>query len=305
MRRRWHREPRPHPLSPARRGRVPLCVRPDRVGRRRAAARPARGAKATVASLLAPAALGLRFNEHLDEAGRPARSYFALWAIERRLDLGNPAMNLSRLVPFGDDTVLAECPVYTIHDLDTVGVAPDSIRLIQCISQIVETENFERQLRRQEPAVRRDWSRRKEQIKIGLPSPPRFEKLKDCEPPTWSLRLRDGHPAETSPARTASGSRSASGGCDGTHLPGLGRGVIGTTACGPSFEAMPDMRMPTDRYRNANRQPGSSVAARGWERGRYSNAMRHGSAFESCRVANLEQSGIPLSQCVSHGFPVF
>jgi hypothetical protein len=29
MRRRWHRELRPHPLSPARRGRVPLCVRPD------------------------------------------------------------------------------------------------------------------------------------------------------------------------------------------------------------------------------------------------------------------------------------
>jgi hypothetical protein len=190
-------------------------------------------------------------------------------------------MNLSRLVPFGDDTVLAECPVYTIHDLDTVGVAPDSIRLIQCISQIVETENFERQLRRQEPAVRRDWSRRKEQIKIGLPSPPRFEKLKDCEPPTWSLRLRDGHPAETSPARTASGSRSASGGCDGTHLPGLGRGVIGTTACGPSFEAMPDMRMPTDRYRNANRQPGSSGSSYGLG----TRSLQAVSAFKSGGIA--------------------
>jgi hypothetical protein len=76
------------------------------------------------------------------------RSYFALWAIERRLDLGNPAMNLSRLEPLGDDAVLAECPVYTIHDLDTVGVASDSIRLIQCISEILKSENFERQLRR-------------------------------------------------------------------------------------------------------------------------------------------------------------
>jgi hypothetical protein len=72
------------------------------------------------------------------------RSYFALWAIEHRLDLGNPAMNLSRLLPLENDIVLAECSVYAIHDLDNVGVAPDSIRLIQCISEIVETENFER-----------------------------------------------------------------------------------------------------------------------------------------------------------------
>lgn len=121
------------------------------------------------------------------------RSYFSLWAIEHRLDLGNRASNLSRLLPLEDDKVLFECPVYAIDDLDDVGVASGSLRLVQCISEIVEEQSFERQLQRQEPAIRRDWSRRREQIKIGLPSPPRFEKLKGWEPPTWSLRLRDGH----------------------------------------------------------------------------------------------------------------
>jgi hypothetical protein len=127
------------------------------------------------------------------------RSYFALWAIEHRLDLGSPAMNLSRLLPIGDHIVLAECPIYAVHDLEDVGAAPGSIRLIQCISEVVETDNFEKQLRRQDSAVRRDWLRRKEQIKICLPSPPRFEKLRNWEPPTWSLRLRAGHRVHLQP----------------------------------------------------------------------------------------------------------
>jgi hypothetical protein len=84
--------------------------------------------------------------------------------------------------------------------LAEVGIAPGSVRLIQCISEIVENENFEKQLQRQDPAVRRDWSRKKEQIKIRLPSPPRFEKLKNWEPPTWSLRLRDGHRVHLQPS---------------------------------------------------------------------------------------------------------
>lgn len=123
------------------------------------------------------------------------RSYFALWAIEHHLDLGGPASNLSRLVPLEDDAILAECPVYTLDDLQDVGVAPGSIRLIHGIAEIVETDSFIRQLQRQHPAIQSDWNRKKEQIKINLPSPPRFEKLKGWTPPTWSLRLRDGHRA--------------------------------------------------------------------------------------------------------------
>jgi hypothetical protein len=127
------------------------------------------------------------------------RSYLALWAIEHHLDLGSREMNLLRLLPLGDGDTLAECPVNALDDLEDVGVAPGAVRLIQCIAEIVETESFERQLQRQDLAIRRDWSRRKEQIKISLPSPPRFEKLKNWEPPTWSLRLRDGYRVHLQP----------------------------------------------------------------------------------------------------------
>ena len=102
-------------------------------------------------------------------------------------------MTLARILPLEDQNVLIECPVYAIDDLDDVGVAPGSVRLIQRISEIVETEDFEKQLRRVDDAIRRDWSRLKKRIKDHLPSPPRFEKLKNWEPATWSLRLRGGH----------------------------------------------------------------------------------------------------------------
>lgn len=127
------------------------------------------------------------------------RSYFALWAIEHRLDFGNPKTDWLRLLPLDDESASSECPVYVIDDLDKIGVAAGSLRLIQCISGIVETAEFEKQYRRQNADVQSDWSRKKEEIKIRLPSPPRFEKLRDWKPPTWSLRLRAGHRVHLQP----------------------------------------------------------------------------------------------------------
>jgi hypothetical protein len=121
------------------------------------------------------------------------RSYVALWAMEYRLDLGSPALNLSQLLPLADENTLAECPIHTLDDLEEIGVSPGSIRFIQCIPHIVETEDFGRQFRCQSPAVQRDWSRTKEQIKIHVPPAPRFKKLKNWDPPTFSLRLRGGY----------------------------------------------------------------------------------------------------------------
>ena len=138
--------------------------------------------------------------EFAEAVANTLRSYLALWAFEHRLDLGNGAMNLARLLPLGDQNVLAECPVYAIDDLNDVGVAPGSVRLIRRISEIVETERFEKQLGRVDDAIRRDWSRLKERIKDHLPSSPRFEKLKNWEPPTWSVRLRDGYRVHLCPS---------------------------------------------------------------------------------------------------------
>ena len=70
------------------------------------------------------------------------RSYFALWAIGVRLDLSNHELSLSRLVPFQDARALAECPVYALHDIEEVGIAPGSVHLIHRISEIIETEDL-------------------------------------------------------------------------------------------------------------------------------------------------------------------
>jgi hypothetical protein len=123
------------------------------------------------------------------------QSYLALWAMEHSLDLGSAALDLSRLLPLEDDTALAECPVHILDDLQDIGVAAGSIRLIHRIPEIVETTYFLKRFHRQHSSVQNDWTRKKEEIKIHLPRPPRFEKLKDWTPPTWSLRLRDGHRA--------------------------------------------------------------------------------------------------------------
>lgn len=134
------------------------------------------------------------------------QSYFALWAIEARLDFGNSKIDWLRLLPLDAESASSECPVYAINDLNKIGVAAGSLRLIQRIGEIVETAEFEKQLRRQDAKVQRDWMRKKEEIKVGLPSPPRFEKLKEWKPPTWSLRLRAGHRVHlrpTDPGTTA------------------------------------------------------------------------------------------------------
>ncbi len=125
------------------------------------------------------------------------RSYFAIWAIEHHLDFGNPKTDWLRLLPL--DAESAECPVYVINDLDEIGVAADSLRLLHCISEIEENADFKKQLGRQSDKVQSDWSRKKDEIKVGLPSPPRFEKLKKWKPSTWSLRLRDGHRVHLQP----------------------------------------------------------------------------------------------------------
>jgi hypothetical protein len=117
----------------------------------------------------------------------------AIWAIDRRLDFGSPALQVSRLLPLEDGQLLAECPVHVINDLDDVGVAPGSLKLIQCISEVIETPAFGKKLKGVPEEIQRDWSRVREQIKSHVPSPPRFEKLKDWKPATWSLRLRSGH----------------------------------------------------------------------------------------------------------------
>jgi len=133
------------------------------------------------------------------------RSYLAIWAMEYRLDLGSHALNLEWLLPLEDKGALAECPVYAIDDLSQVGVASGSLSLIQCIAEVIELDGFKKQLRKQHNDIQNDWSNCKDRIKVRVPAPPRFEKLKGWKPPTWSLRLRDGHRVHLQPPEPGAG----------------------------------------------------------------------------------------------------
>jgi hypothetical protein len=134
-----------------------------------------------------------------EAAAETLRSYLALWAIEHRLDLNSAALRLSPLLPLENDALLAEVPVYVFDDIADVGLAPGAVRLVQSIAEVVETDKFARQFERQHPAIRNDWNRMKDMIKLSVPRPPRFEKLKNWTPPTFSLRLRDGYRVHLEP----------------------------------------------------------------------------------------------------------
>jgi hypothetical protein len=138
-------------------------------------------------------------SDFAEAAAETLRSYLALWAIDHRLDLNSPALRLLPLLPLKNDALLAEVPVYIFDDIDNVGLTAGAVRIVQSIAEVVETDHFGRQLKRQQPAIRKDWNRMKDMIKLSLPRPPRFEKLKNWAPPTFSLRLRDGHRVHLEP----------------------------------------------------------------------------------------------------------
>jgi hypothetical protein len=119
------------------------------------------------------------------------RSYLAAWALEHRLDVGSPELSLERLLPLADQCTLAECPIYAIDDLSQAGVSSESVRFITCISDIVETEKFAKQLRRLSDQICSAWRRKKEQFKTAVPQGADFKKFEGL----WSLRVTGGYRA--------------------------------------------------------------------------------------------------------------
>ena len=51
--------------------------------------------------------------------GETLRSYLAVWSSGWNIDLGSPALDLSRLLPVGSEA-FRTCPVWVINDLKTV-----------------------------------------------------------------------------------------------------------------------------------------------------------------------------------------
>jgi len=128
-------------------------------------------------------------NEGFTEATRETlRSYLAVWSSGWNIDPGNPALDLSRLLPLGDDARNA-CPIWTINDLESVGLSNDAVRQVTCVKPIEETKQFKKKLSRLHLDYQRAWSSLKDRLAVGIPNHCDFKKWVPAGERVWSVRV--------------------------------------------------------------------------------------------------------------------
>lgn len=125
------------------------------------------------------------FSEAITET---LRSYLAVWSSGWNIDAGNPALDLSRLLPLREDARRA-CPIWIINDLESVGLSKDAVRQITCVRPIEETKPFHKRLSRLHPDHQRAWIRLKENLAVGIPAGADFKKWEPER--VWSVRVND------------------------------------------------------------------------------------------------------------------
>lgn len=118
------------------------------------------------------------------------RSYLSVWSSGWNIDPGNPALDLSRLLPLHDDLRFT-CPVWIINDLQAVGLPPNAVKLIPCIRLIEETRPFLKRLHRLHPDQQRAWDRLKQRLEICIPPKSDFKKWPPAGDGVWSVRVGD------------------------------------------------------------------------------------------------------------------
>jgi hypothetical protein len=116
------------------------------------------------------------------------RSYLSVWSSGWNIDLGNPALDLSRLLPL-EAKARASCPVWIINDLETVGLPNDAVRQITSVQPIIETKLFVKELRRLHENYQSSWSRLKERLAVGIPNGSDFKRWGPDG--VWSVRVND------------------------------------------------------------------------------------------------------------------
>jgi len=117
------------------------------------------------------------------------RSYLSVWSSGWNIDLGNPGLDLTRLLPLGEEAH-RQCPIWIINDLEAVGLSKDAVRQISCVQPIEETKPFIKALRRLHPDLQKAWARLKHTLSEGIPNASDFKKWKPEG--VWSVRVSDG-----------------------------------------------------------------------------------------------------------------
>jgi len=122
-------------------------------------------------------------------AAETLRSYLAVWSSGWNIDHGNPALDLTRLLPLRADAH-GQCQIWIINDLEAAGLSRDGVRQITCVRPIEETRPFSKALLRLHPELQGAWMRLKDRLSVGIPNGSDFKKWKADG--VWSVRVSDG-----------------------------------------------------------------------------------------------------------------
>lgn len=121
-------------------------------------------------------------------AAETLRGYLAVWSTAWNVEPGNPALDLTRLLPIGAKD-RAACPIWILNDLEAAGLPADAVRLFMCVRPIEETAGFEKALKRLH--LERAWQRTKSRLAESITPGHDFKMWPKDGKGAWSVRVND------------------------------------------------------------------------------------------------------------------
>ena len=114
--------------------------------------------------------------------------FLALVAADAKLNIVDPALDLSVFLPEPEEKIVSQCPIYILDDAGEHGLDRDIVRFFQKMEKIEETKKFRKMLSKIPQKIQNAWKKKRNELEEFLPKPPKFEKFKQY----YSLRLPDG-----------------------------------------------------------------------------------------------------------------
>ena len=114
--------------------------------------------------------------------------YSVLVAVQKQLNIIEPALDLTVLIPKPVENIVAQCPIYILDDAREHGLDEDIVRFFQKMDEIEETKKFKKMLLKTPQQIQTAWKKKKQEFRISLPKPPAFKKYKSL----YAAYLPDG-----------------------------------------------------------------------------------------------------------------
>ena len=70
--------------------------------------------------------------------------FLALVAADAKLNIVDPALDLSVFLPKSEEKILSQCPIYILDDASDHGLDKDIVRFFQKMEKIEETKKFKK-----------------------------------------------------------------------------------------------------------------------------------------------------------------